>query len=357
MEYVKGLEGVVVAETAISDVRGDVGELRFRGHPIDHWVQQEFVAAAAAVVDVPGDLAQALYEWGELSARETALVLSLQDQHPMTMLQSVVPALTVSNNGPVTGGLVEDALVAEGLMIAAKLPQLIATHHTGCAVAYPDEPDYIKRFLRQVSGSNLAAADALTITQILQLEHSLNAGTFAARVVASTLAPVASSIAAAFGALSGILHGGADQAAIEMADQIGDPADAAGYVRDALAAKQKIMGMGHREYKVVDPRAGYVKRLAQQLSENTEHAKTFTTLSAVEDAMTQAMAEKGKPVYANLEFYKGLVYRCAGIPDRYFTALFAMARVFGYIAHIAESRVDNRIIRPAARYIGPSISH
>lgn len=351
MEIDKGLEGVVVAETAISDVRGGTGELVFRGRSIEHWVQRPFIDAASAIVDYSGDLAQALYDWGKLSSEEENLVLSLSatqssaSVHPMSMLQCLVPTLATPGGG----------LLTDGLVVAAKLPQLIATHMAGRKIPYPKEKDYINRFLMQVPGSNQTAADALSVTQILQLEHSLNAGTFAGRVVASTLASVEASIAAAFGALSGSLHGGADQAAMEMADHIGDPARAADFVRTALAAGEKIMGMGHREYKVVDPRARYVKRLAGQLSENTEHAKTFATLCAVEDAVTKAMAEKGKPVHANLEFYKGLLYRCAGFPDRYFTALFAMARVFGYVAHIAESRIDNRIIRPAARYVGPAL--
>ena len=349
-QVAKGLEGVVVAETAISDVRGDVGELVFRGRSIEHWVSMPFTDVASAIIEHPANLASELMQLGALSQAETNLVLSLRDLHPMRMLQAIVPAL---------GQLDADATrpasehpAAGGLLIAAKLPQAIATHLAGKGVEYPLEPDYIRRFMRQLPGANMDALEALNITQILQLEHSLNAGTFAARVVASTLANADACVAAAFGALSGILHGGADQAAIEMADQIGDPENAEQFVSDALAAKRKIMGMGHREYKVVDPRARYVKRLACELSENTPHARTFAILNAVETAMTKAMAARGKPVYANLEFYKGLVYRCAGIPDRYFTALFAMARVFGYIAHVAESRVDSRIIRPAALYVG-----
>jgi len=349
-QVARGLEGIVVAETAISDVRGNAGELVFRGRSIEHWVSMPFTDVAAAIIDCPTNLGDALLRWGALSKAETNLVLSLQGLHPMCMLQAIVPALGKLDADSAQG--VSEQPVTEGLLVAAKLPQAIATHFAGGGVQYPLELDYIRRFMLQLPDANMDALEAVNITQVLQLEHSLNAGTFAARVVASTLASADASIAAAFGALSGVLHGGADQAAIEMADRIGDPKNAEQFVTDALAAKVKIMGMGHREYKVVDPRAHYVKRLACELSENTPHARTFATLNAVESAMTKAMAARGKPVHANLEFYKGLVYRCAGIPDRYFTSLFAMARVFGYIAHVAESRVDSRIIRPAARYVG-----
>ena len=193
---------------------------------------------------------------------------------------------------------------------------------------------------------------ALRVTQILQLEHSLNAGTFAARVVASTQASLPAAVSGAFGALSGVLHGGADQAAIEMADEVGNPAGAKDFVAQALASGLKVMGMGHREYKVVDPRAVHVKALAREVSQGTQHEVTYATLEAVEAAFSEEMRLKNKALHANLEFYKGVVYRALGAPDRAFTALFAMARVFGYVAHVLESRDNSRIIRPAAQYVG-----
>ena len=149
---------------------------------------------------------------------------------------------------------------------------------------------------------------ALSVTQILQLEHSLNAGTFAARVTASTQASLPAAISSALGALSGVLHGGADQAAMEMADQVGAADAAEAFVQAKLKASEKIMGMGHREYKVVDPRAIHVKRLAADLVRGTPHEITYQTLEAVEAAFARAMAERGKPLHANLEFYNCLLY-------------------------------------------------
>lgn len=364
-----GLEGVTVAATTISDVRGREGDLRYRGQSIDYWVEQDFASAAAAILDLAGlgidlDLGALLFAAGKLSPAEMELVLSFMASsctiHPMRSLQSIVPLLDVHKADELAeaNGWVDarqrEALV--GVVIAAKLPQIVATLASGLPQVsnYPDEPDYITRFLLMlgIDAPTPLQLRALSVTQILQLEHSLNAGTFTARVIASTQASMAAAVSGAFGALSGKLHGGADQAAIEMADEVGDPAAAKEFVLRALADGVKVMGMGHREYKVVDPRAVHVKALAKAISQDTEHARTYSTLEAVEAAFTEEMFLKNKALHANLEFYKGVVYRSLGVSDRSFTALFAMARVFGYIAHVLEGRIDSRIIRPAARYVG-----
>jgi citrate synthase len=195
----------------------------------------------------------------------------------------------------------------------------------------------------------------LDTAQILQMEHSFNAGTFAGRVCASTLAPIQSSISASIGTLFGVLHGGADQAALEMAKQIGSPALAADYVKDMLAKKQKIMGMGHREYKVVDPRAHILKPMAKALCSEGEARNLFEVLEAVEAACQVEFAKNQKQIYANVEFYKGAVFHQLGVPSHYFTAVFAMARVYGYIAHYLEFSQDSCLIRPRARYVGKAI--
>jgi len=351
-----GLEGVVVATTAVSNVQGEKGDLSYRGQSIDHWVQQDFATVAAAIIDWPSlavdeDLAGLLYEWGELTPRESETVLGHIDLHPMALLQGLVPLLKL----PSTKGSSQQAEALTGLAIAARLPHIVATMIARKTVQYPQEPDYAARFLRMLGHSKPSELEreALSVTQILQLEHSLNAGTFAARVTASTQASLPAAISSALGALSGVLHGGADQAAMEMADQVGSADAAEAFVQAKLKASEKIMGMGHREYKVVDPRAVHVKRLAEQLVRGTPHEITYQTLVAVEASFARVMKERGKPLHANLEFYKGCVYRALGVPDDAFTAVFAMARVFGYIAHVLESRTNARIIRPAAHYLGP----
>ena len=191
--------------------------------------------------------------------------------------------------------------------------------------------------------------------QILQLEHSFNAGTCTCRVTASTLAPVESALSSAVGALYGKLHGGADEAALNEALKVGSPENAKAYVLDLLANKGRLMGMGHREYKKLDPRAALLKPMAETLCKGTKYENVFLTLKEIEKEFNAQMHKKGKEVWANLEFYKGPVNLAIGIPASYFTAGFAMARSVGWLAHFLESRQDNRIMRPSALYVGKDI--
>ncbi|MCZ6887980.1 MAG: citrate/2-methylcitrate synthase [Gammaproteobacteria bacterium] len=353
MQIAKGLEGVEVDETAISHVDGAAGALSYRGVPIEDLVERRFTEVALWVLNgsfADKAFAVELKTAGALSKREQSHIASIPPgTHPMHVLQAMVPILDYD------GGYFETfGEAASGLVAAAKIPQIIAQTANGKPTPYPDEPDYCARFLNQLNpGLNAAAHRAFSMTQILQIEHSFNASTFTARVIASTLAPIQNALAGAIGALHGPLHGGADKAALEVADEVGSPAAANAFVDQCIVSKRKVMGMGHREYRVLDPRARFGKQLARELSCGTPHEQTYETLAAIEARFNERMAEHGKPLHANIEFYKGLVYRVLGLTPNLFTACFAMARVFGYIAHFMESREDNRLIRPAARYVGP----
>ncbi len=354
MEIHKGLDGVVVDTTAVSLVDGVRGQLSYRGHDIGALVHRPFaeVAALVATGSFDPDFGRELVAHGTLSEREAQLVLALPESvHPMHVLQALTPLLDPTEAFSSYG----DA--AQGFAVAAKLPALIATHFRRAPVAQIRAADPIAQFLAQIEApAQPQAHQAFEVAQILQLEHGFNAGTFTARVVASTLAPVENALSAAFGALHGVLHGGADQAALETADRVGSPERAAAFVDACLANGDKVMGMGHREYRVVDPRAVHLKSLAGRLAAGTAHEVTFRTLEAIEARFTERMAERDKDLYANVEFYKGLVFRVLGVPPRFFTALFGMARVYGYLAHFIESRVDNRIVRPQALYVGPPVN-
>lgn len=353
MDIHKGLEGVVVDTTAVSLVDGRRGQLSYRGHDIATLIGRPFAEVAALVATGRFDpaFARRLTASSRLSPREEALVLALPETvHPMHVLQGLTPLLDRSD------AFAEQGDAAQGFAVAARLPSLVATHFRRASVASIAADDPIAQFLAQIEApEHDAARQAFEAAQILQLEHGFNAGTFTARVVASTLAPVENALSAAFGALHGVLHGGADQAALETADGVGTPERAAPFVDECLARGEKVMGMGHREYKVVDPRAVHLKRLAERLAAGTEHEVTFRTLEAIEARFTERMAERGRQLHANVEFYKGLVFRMLGLPPRFFTALFAMARVFGYLAHFVESRQDNRLVRPQAHYVGPTV--
>lgn len=354
MKIARGLEGVQVDTSAISLVDGENGVLSYRGIPVDDLVELPFGEVAALVVDgrVHDGLSEALAAASALSAREQDLLLALpRSLHPMHVLQGVTPLLDR------TDAFADRGDAAQGFAIAAKLPAIVATFLRAAAPLPATSGDPALRFLEHIgaAGSEVARR-AYSVTQILQIEHSFNASTFVARATASTLAPVENALSAAFGALHGVLHGGADQAALETAEQVGCPAQAAAFVDHCLETGTKVMGMGHREYRVLDPRARYLKALAAELCAGTPHQNTYETLVAIERRFTERMAERGKDLYANLEFYKGVIYRTLGLPTEFFTANFAMARVFGYLAHFVESRVDNRLVRPKAVYVGNPVA-
>ena len=357
----KGLEGIEVDETAISLVDGKRGELSYRGVPIDTLVTWPFTRVAALVLHGSEPDASTLSAFEAQLAAQAPLtradaelidLLATRPLHPMQVLIAMAPAFEHT-----PGAFADYGEAARGLTIAARMPdamaRLLARRRGTALPGVPVSPLPVARLLQGIGANpDPALTRAMEVTQILQIEHGFNAGTFAARVVASTLAPVENSIAGAIATLHGVLHGGADQAALETARKVGAPGHAAAFVDDCLARGEKIMGMGHREYKVVDPRAIHVKRLAIELAKGTPLDGLAQTLRAIEDRFTMRMREKNKPLYANLEFYKGIVYAAAGLPTDFFTATFAQARVWGYIAHFMESRRDNRIIRPSARYVG-----
>ena len=352
-DVAKGLAGVVIEDTEISDVAAD-GRLSYRGCDIADLVARPFAEVAALVVTGnPGtSLETMLSQSANLTTAETALVLGADaGLHPMQLLQGMVPLL--SRCDPLGFGEGD-----QGIHVAAKLPAVVATHLKRRAVELDPGSDYATRFLAAIgSAQDPRLVEAFNVAQILQLEHSFNAGTFAARVVASTLAPVEAAIASGIAALSGSLHGGADEAVLNIADTLGSVQAARSYVDQTLAENGKIPGMGHREYRVRDPRAHYLQDWAERLSVGTDHERTFDVLRAIDERFSEQMQARGKPLHANVEFYKGLVYRVLGLPNHSFTSGFAMARAFGYVAHFLESRQDNRIYRPAARYVGSTRSY
>jgi citrate synthase len=357
------LAGVVVGETAISDVQGDAGVLSYRGIDINDLIGVPFLHVAWLVVfgewpneQEKSNLKSFMCRHATLTHDEQDLLEKVgRDLHPMLMLQGMVPLLQMPEEETLGRGMEAE----HGLFIAAKISALIAAHHRLSQSKVPLSPTPGKlrheNFLTMFHGRAPAREQVrmLDAAQILQMEHSFNAGTFAGRVCASTQAPIQSSISASIGTLFGRLHGGADQAALEMAMAIGSPDKAEAYVKECLANKVKIMGMGHREYRTVDPRAKVLKPMAQELCTEGESKVLLDTLVAVEEACQREFGDKGKEIWANVEFYKGAVFHSLGIPSHYFTAMFAMARVYGYVAHYLEFSQDSKLIRPRALYTGP----
>jgi citrate synthase len=362
--YSADLARIVVGETAISNVQGDLGLLSYRGIDINDLVDKPFIQVIWLVLfgswpnsRQESEMAGFMSRHSQLKDGEITLLQHIpRDLHPMLMLQGVLPLISLPRSSE--GEL--DLAAEQGLILAAKIPALIAGHYRlGLGedlVASSAESGFHENFLQMFhdKAPDPDQVQMLDAAQILQIEHSFNSGTFAGRVCASTQAPIQSSISASIGTLFGKLHGGADQAALEMALEIGGADKAEAYVQHALANKVKIMGMGHREYRTVDPRARILKPMAVELCQDEQSKALLATLVAVEEACQRAFAENGKEIWANVEFYKGAVFHSLGIPSHYFTAMFAMARVYGYVAHFLEFSNDSRLIRPRARYKAPA---
>jgi len=365
-EVRKGLEGVIADTTSTSLVDGEAGALYYRGYSIEALVQYRFAEVMHLVVfgELPDarrliEIEDYLWHAGRLPAELAATLrqLARNGAHPMATLQGIAPLLALE---PPTQRLGRTEAEEEGLIIAARLPAAIALINAALEDhpehAYPASRRYGERYLQLLTGHvpSSEAVEAFEVMQILQLDHGFNASTFTARVVTSTLAPTASALSAAMGALYGPLHGAADQGALEMALEVGEPQHARAFVTECLANGRKVLGMGHREYRVVDPRARILKAMAERCAVEFSHRRLLNTLSAVEAAFVEQTSARRRALRANMEFYKGVLCLSLGIAKEYFTATFAASRCFGWVAHIVEQRRDNRIIRPAALYVGPA---
>ena len=382
-KYSKGLEGVIADESEIGLVDGTNGRLYYRGFPIEDVVQKKRFDETAHML-----LFGAFPNAEELARfRRTLAVLHLPPRfvfdvvrtlpktvHPMEALQALVALIGGLRPGDlgvrrVTGAdgtkhsEIEpwDRMTDEVLAVLAQIPTIVAAFHRARAgLDFPEPRDdlsFFANFLYLFHGRAPDDEDVhvFEVCETLQMEHGFNASTFTARVVASTLASPHTSLSSAIGALCGILHGGADQAAFLMArEEVKTPDAAPDYVAKTLAAGGRIMGVGHREYKTIDPRATILKGMAEELARRKGGDKKllFDTLVAIENAAVREFEKRGQRVYANVEFYKGAVFHALDIPPDHFTAMFAIARAFGWAAHLLELAKDHRIYRPTSLFSG-----
>jgi citrate synthase len=362
-----GLKGVAVADTSIGDVQGRRGFYHYRQYSATD------LAATRSFEDV-----WRLVMDGALPADGAERAAWDAEVRP---LRSLPPALSpllegvATTAGPTLGGLrsavsllagtdgmqpiwdLDPARIRQDLLrLAAATPALVATLWRRSRGLDPIPPDpslgHAANYLWMLSGEVPSAAAARAVEQylILTVDHGWNASTFTARVIASTGADAGAAVTGAIGALSGPLHGGAPSRALDTLDAIGDADRAQAWVRSALARHERIMGFGHPVYRTDDPRSVMLRSVAQSLG-----GDLVDLAVAVEKVVTEELAAHNPdhPLYANVEYYAGVVMSLAGLDRALFTPTFAVSRVVGWCANIAEQATSRRILRPSARYVGP----
>jgi citrate synthase len=345
------LSGVVVAESAICSIDPDEGILRYRGYDIADLAEHSTYEETAYLL-LEGELPSSgeLEAFGdELRQRElppgTAELIdrSARDAAPMDLLRTAVSTLTVDG----------EAGRRTAARLIARLPTIIGRYHRRRRGLEPVGPDpslsYAENFLAMVEGEapHEAAARAFDVAMILHAEHEMNASTFTARVVAGTGADLVAAVVAAVAALSGPLHGGANEAAMRMFERFGSPERAPDEVRAMVERKETLSGFGHPFYRAYDPRARILKRISEEFSRDGGEPNWYEITAVAERAVFE---EKG--LYPNVDLYSASVYRYLGIPTDLFTPVFAASRVAGWSAHVLEQYADNKIIRPSSEYVG-----
>ena len=366
--YSKGLADVIADATSVSQVQGEQGRLIYRGIPIEELAENasfEEVVHFLLRGNLPNskELEQTrrtMVEGRSLPQQVEALIDNAdRSAHPMQVLQAAVATLGFGE-GPVKLTDIEGN-VNRALKLTSQVATAVARYSRRRRGLEPVAPmaelTHAENFLYMVHGKRPSKdeADIFDVSLILHADHDFNASTFAARVIASTEAGLLPSVSGAIGALSGPLHGGANEKVLRMVDEIGSPANARAWVLDALANKKKVMGFGHRVYRTLDPRAKVLRGMLETMVTARGDRSTYDTLVNVHDTMIEELSKKQKDyIWPNVDFWSGSLLRLLGIDTIDFTPVFAVARVAGWTSHIIEMWQDNRIYRPAAKYVGPT---
>jgi citrate synthase len=361
--YRPGLEGVPATQSSICDIDGQQGLLTYRGYPVEQLANNSTFLETAYLL-IWGELPTIfqLREFENEVQMHRRVSFRIRDMmkcfpasgHPMDALQASAASLGLfysrrALNDP-------DYIVDAVVRLIAKIPTMVAAFQLIRKGQDPIQPrddlGYAANFLYMLTERvpDPLAARIFDACLILHAEHSLNASTFSARVTASTLTDPYAVVASAVGTLAGPLHGGANEDVLDMLEQIGSPDQAEAWLDRAIAEKQKIMGFGHREYKVKDPRAVILQNLAEDLFRSFGYDEMYDVAHRLEQAAVSRLGPKG--IYPNVDFYSGLVYRKLGIPRDLFTPIFAIARTAGWLAHWREQLGANRIFRPTQIYTG-----
>jgi len=346
----RGLNGVVAAETTISDVDGEAGVYHYRGHSAVHVARTRTFEDAwhlLVVGDLPDPARVAATQADPRLAMSLAGASSLASQ-PLMALRAAWTLLSASRPSAALYDLDETARREEAICFASVVPLVLAPGSTPTSSRAPSSvvADYLTRVAGRVPTE--AHVRALSAYLVAAMDHGFNASTFTARVIASTGADMASCLTGALGALSGPLHGGAPARALDSLDRSCD--DPASWIAGELAAGRRLMGFGHAVYRTADPRSELLREVARDLGgERVAQALAFQA----EAERQLAIRHPERPLHANVEFYAAVVMEQCGIPREMFTPTFALARTIGWTAHVLEQARDAKIIRPSARYVGP----
>jgi citrate synthase len=361
-EIHRGLKGVVFDRSRVCYIDGRAGELRYRGYSI-HDLAEHSTFEETCYLLFKGELPSTeqlkafdaeLKAARRLPAEVHKLIEIAKSAHPMDVLRTAVSALAafdpeVADNSP-------EAILRKGIRLTSQVPMIVAAHQHIRNNRAPVAPDpslgHAANFLHMLKGSPPSADTArlMDTDMILHAEHGANASSFTARVVAGTEANLHAAITAAIAALSGPAHGGAAENVMLMAQEVGEAANAAEYVKRKRASKEAVMGFGHRVYRAEDPRARHMRAGVEKLSREMGQPKWYQILEALVEAM-KPYARHG--VNVNVDFYAGVVYYLNGIPADLFVPIFAVGRVPGWTVQVLEQMENNILIRPLTLYNGP----
>lgn len=356
----KGLADVVAASTAVSDIDGKAGKLVYRGYDIHDIAERITFEECVHLLQV-GDLPTAVQLdalRGELTASMTLPELVEENVEEVARAAAPMEALRTlvslgSGQDPDKGSTDGKAEHRKAIRLVAQQPVLVARYQAarrGEPIPEPDsELGIAGNFLLQITGRRPPQrhVEMFDACLVMHADHTMNASTFTARVIAATLSDMHSAIVGAIGALKGPLHGGANEAVMANLDAIGDVDGVEAWTRAELDAGNKISGFGHRVYKVEDPRATHLRAMSKELGESSGDDRYYAMSKRMEDVVLDA-----KGLYPNVDFFAASVYHYLGIPTDLFTSVFSVSRMAGWTAHVLEQHADNRLIRPESEYIG-----
>jgi citrate synthase len=363
MHAPKGLEGVVATSSGICYIDGDAGVLAYRGIDIHELADKSTFEETCYLLwygklPTEAELKELRSRMGVERNLDPGIITVLRNApksaRPMDILRTAISALAFYDKD--VKAVDHEANISKAIRLTSQIAMIVAAYdriRKGKEVVAADRTlSHAANFLLMLNGSapSSTAERALDIALILHADHELNASTFAARVTAATLADMHAAITAATGALSGPLHGGANEAVFHVLEAIDKAkADPAEYIKGMLAKKQKISGFGHRVYHTEDPRATHLRKMSRDLGKSSGQSKWFEMSEKIEQ-----IVKTEKKLNANVDFYSASTYHTLGIDVDLFTPIFAVSRIGGWAAHVIEQLDDNRLIRPRAEYVGPA---